>query len=101
MATLETLILSGRIVDIMIFFIVLEIVFVEVVRRRHGRGVATLPLLINVGAGGSLMLALRAALVGSGWPWVATFLVSSLAFHVADVRIRWGSVPPPGGGAAG
>ena len=101
MASLETLILSGRIVDIMIVFIVLEIVFVEVVRRKHGRGVATLPLLVNIGAGGSLMLALRAALVGSGWPWVATFLVSSLVFHVADLRIRWGSVPASSDGAAG
>ena len=90
MASIEALILSGRIVDIMIVFIVIEIVLVEISRRMRGRGVGTLPLLVNIGAGGSLMLALRAALTGSGWQWVAVFLVSSLVFHVADLRVRWG-----------
>jgi hypothetical protein len=90
MTSIEELIQSGRIVDIMILFILLEIVLVEAWRRRHGRGVATLPLLVNIGAGGSLMLALRASLMGSGWQWVAVFLVASLVFHVADLRVRWG-----------
>ena len=94
MAHIEALIQSGRIVDIMILFIVLEIAFVELWRRRRGRGIGTLPLLVNIGAGGSLMLALRACLVDSGWHWVAAFLVAALVFHVADLKIRWGAVEP-------
>ena len=90
MAVIEALISSGRIVDIMILFVVIEVVLVEYSRRSRGRGVGTLPLLVNIGAGGSLMLALRASLAGSGWQWVAVFLVSSLVFHVADLRVRWG-----------
>jgi len=90
MASIEALISSGRIVDIMILFVVIEVALVELSRRTRGRGLGTVPLLVNIGAGGSLMLALRASLVDSGWQWVAVFLVASLVFHVADLRVRWG-----------
>ena len=89
MASLENIIMSGRIVEVMLVFIVLEIVFVEVYRRRRGGGVSTVPLLVNIGAGGSLMLALRAALTDAGWQWIAAYLLAALAFHVADLAIRW------------
>ena len=100
MQIIQDLITTGRIVDVMIVFVIIEIVIVEWSRRVRGRGVATVPLLVNIGAGGSLMLALRAALMDSGWQWVATFLVSSLVFHVLDVRIRWQPAATSGGGAA-
>ena len=51
--------------------------------------VAPLSLLVNIGAGGSLMLALRANLTGAGWTWVAFFLVAALVFHVSDLLVRW------------
>lgn len=89
METLQQLVTSGRIVDIMLVVVVLEIGVIEVYRRRHGAGVTTLPLLVNIGAGASLMLALRAALAGSGWQWIAVFLVSALVFHVGDLLVRW------------
>ena len=87
MAILESLILSGRIVDLMLVFIMLEIILFAWLRRR--RGFSLPALLVNVGAGGSLMLALRASLTDAGWHWIAMFLVSALAFHVADVAGRW------------
>jgi hypothetical protein len=40
-------------------------------------------------AGMCLMLALRAALVDSGWMWVAAFLALSGVAHVADLITRW------------
>lgn len=89
MDIIEDLILSGRIVDIMLAFIVIEIAAIELIRRSRGRGIATVPLLVNIGAGGSLMLALRATLTDAGWQWIAFFLVSSLVFHVSDLAIRW------------
>jgi len=58
METLQELILSGRIVDVMLVFIFLEIVVVLVIRNYRGGAVPPLPLLINIGAGGSLMLCL-------------------------------------------
>jgi hypothetical protein len=91
MQLLERLVTNGRIVDLMVLFVVIEIVVLLVYHWRTGRGVAPLPLLLNVGAGGSLMLALRATLTGSGWMWTAAFLVCALVFHVSDVAQRWKS----------
>ena len=89
MALLEDLVTSGRIVDLMLVFILIEIVALLLIRRFTGRGIAALPLLTNIGAGGSLMLALKAALTGAGWGWLVAALLASLVFHVADLRHRW------------
>ena len=93
MDTLQQLVVSGRIVDLMIVFVVLELAVVDVYRRLRGSGVPTLSWLVNVGAGVSLMLALRAALSGSSWVWIAAFLVSALVFHVGDLLMRWQAAP--------
>lgn len=93
MQMLESLIASGRIVDIMVAVIAVEVVAVLVFRRFYGGGIPAVPLLLNVGAGGSLMLALRAALGESDWQWIAAFLAASLAFHVADQLQRWEGKP--------
>ena len=89
MQTLEMLITTGRIVDIMVAVIVIEVLAIVLIRKARGGGIATGPLLLNVGAGGSLMLALRASLSDAGWLWIAAFLVLSLVFHVADQWQRW------------
>lgn len=80
---------SGRIVDVLLILVMLEIAVIGVVRHRTGAGVATLPLLINVGSGASLMLALRLALVDAAWHWMGACLLAALAFHVADLAQRW------------
>lgn len=85
MSFLEELIDSGRIVDIMLGFFVLEIAALIAFR---GRRIRIVPMLANIGAGGSLMLALRAALTESGWTWIAFWLVAALIFHVADLNSR-------------
>ena len=87
--SLESLIKSGRIVDIMVIFVVIEVVVLVMYWRRTGRGVPTLPLLVNVGAGGSLMLALGATLKGAGYLAIALCLIASLVFHLADIVLRW------------
>jgi hypothetical protein len=97
MELLEKLVTSGRIVDLMLLFIVIEIGLLLLIRRATGRGIAPLPLLTNVGAGGSLMLALRADLTGAGWVWVAGFLVIALIFHVSDLALRWQGADGTGG----
>lgn len=90
---LEDLITSGRIVDIMIAFVVVEVVLLLVYERATGRGVAPYSLLVNVGAGGSLMLALRAVFSGSNWALIAACLVAALVFHTLDIVQRWQSGP--------
>ena len=89
MTALQELITSGRIVDLMIVFIVLEIIAVLAWRRLKGGAIPAVPLLVNIGAGGSLMLALRAELTGAGWQSVALFLLLALMFHVSDLALRW------------
>jgi hypothetical protein len=89
MSVIEALVTSGRIVDLMLVFILFEIVVIQWIRRSRGGGIPLVNLLTNIGAGGSVMLALRAELTGAGWHWVALFLLSALAFHVADLWQRW------------
>lgn len=86
---IEGVINSGRIVDIMVVFVVIEVIVLIVYWQRTGRGVPTVPLLANVGAGGSLMLALGATLKGFDASIIALCLVSSLVFHLTDLAIRW------------
>jgi len=87
--TLSDIISSGRIVDVMVVFVVIEVVVLIVYWCRTGRGIPTVPLLANIGAGGSLMLALGASLKGFDANIVALCLVSSLVFHLTDLAIRW------------
>ncbi len=89
MSNLEELILSGRIVDLMLVVISVEVIAVLLYRRLRGGGIAALPLLMNVGAGGSLMVALKFALSGAPWTWLAGSLIASLVFHVTDQALRW------------
>lgn len=86
---LNDLIGSGRIVDIMVLFVVIEVIVLIVYWKRTGRGVPTIPLLANIGAGGSLMLALGATLKGMSTGVIAMCLISSLIFHLTDIAIRW------------
>jgi len=86
---LQSVINSGRIVDILLVGILIEIVVVHVYRLRTGGGVALASMIRNAGAGASLLLALRGALTGTGWLWIAACLLAALIFHVADLRQRW------------
>ena len=89
METLESLMTSGRIVFVMGAFVALEVVLLVSLWRRTGRGVPPRALLMNIGAGGSLMLALYTVAVGAGTPATALCLLGSLVFHVADLGQRW------------
>ncbi len=54
-----------------------------------GRGIAPASLLPNLLAGLFLLLALRCALTGAGWIWIAAFLAAALPAHLLDVVKRW------------
>lgn len=83
------LIASGRIVDLALLLTGLEALLLIAYHRRTGRGLPPATLLINLLSGVSLMLALRAALAGAGWMWIASCLVVSLLAHLADLNRRW------------
>jgi len=89
MELLDSLIASGQIVLVMAAFVGVEIVVLVAYWHRTGRGVAPIALLLNIGAGGSLMLALYTIASGIGTPATALCLLGALVFHVADLAQRW------------
>jgi len=75
---------SGRAVDLVLLFLALEVVALGLWWRGGAINalVAALP-------GACLLLALRAALTGAHWPWVALWIAMSLPAHLADLTRRW------------
>ncbi len=91
---------SGRIVDIILALVALEVVALLVWRWRRGRGPSPIALIGNLASGASLMLAVRAALTGADWTVVAGFLLASLVAHLADVWLRLREEQPEAVGRA-
>jgi hypothetical protein len=77
---------SGRAIDLVLLFMVVE--FVVLYRRRRDRRKAPVDLILALAPGACLLLAVRAALTGAGWIWVAAFIAASLPAHLADMSRR-------------
>ena len=80
---------SGRAVDVVLGFMALEGLALIAWRRATGRGLAPGAVASLLLPGMFLLLALRGALTGAQWPWMAGFLLASLLAHIADLRRRW------------
>ncbi len=85
---LAELFASGRAADIAIGFMAVEAAILWLFGARLGLRMPGAALAAMLLAGLFLLLALRAALTGAGWPWIATFLVLALAAHAADLGQR-------------
>jgi hypothetical protein len=78
---------SGRAADLITLVIVLEGLWLWVrARRRTETTVAD--ILLTLGPGLCLVLALRAALTDAHWIWIAAPLAASLPLHLLDVQRR-------------
>lgn len=80
---------SGRVVDLVLVLMALEGALLVWYRRRSGRGVPVGEALAFLVSGAFLLLALRAALAGAAWEWVAAPLAGAGVAHLADLRLRW------------
>lgn len=80
---------SGRVVDLVLAFVLMEAALLYVLYRWTGRGLAPAVLLSLLIPGACLLLALRAALTDASWMLVALWLLLSLVAHLADLRQRW------------
>jgi cytochrome c oxidase assembly factor CtaG len=80
---------SGRVVDFVLVVMAVEAALLAWHRRRSGRGVPVAELAAFLAAGACLLLALRAALAGASWVWIAAALAGAGAAHLADLRLRW------------
>lgn len=45
---------------------------------------------LRLAPGACMTLALKAALIGAGWPWIAAALALAFPIHLADLRRRRG-----------
>ena len=79
---------SGHVVDLILAAVFLEAVFIAIYRGKTGRGVRLREVAASLLSGVFLLLALRCALVGERWPWIATWLLAALITHFADLAGR-------------
>ncbi len=93
---MSALFASGRVVDAILLVVLAEAVALALLHRATGRGPPPAALLPNLAAGACLLLALRGALRGAAWPFLALCLLGSLVAHLADLRVRWGVVADAG-----
>lgn len=85
---MSALMASGRLIDLIIAFTVLEIAALWLYHRLTRRGLAVSALLPNLLAGLCLMLALRASIAQAPWYWVLLPVAASGFAHALDLRGR-------------
>ena len=73
---------SGHAVDLVLAFMAAEAVALILMKR------PALTVVLTILPGVAMMLALRAAITGAGWQWIAVWLTVSLPLHLADLRHR-------------
>ena len=78
---------SSVLVDVVIVFLVVEVILLLAVSRGRGRNMQ-LMTLANSAAGLCLLLALRSAINDSGQGWIMLALTGALLAHVADLGLR-------------
>lgn len=80
---------SGAAVDLVLAMVVAEGMLLAIAGRPGGRLAAFRGLGWSLVSAACLVVALRAALAGAGWAWMAAGLSGSLAAHLMDLRQRW------------
>ncbi len=85
---MNELLTSGRVVDVALVVLVLELVGLFVWHRRSGRGLNPIDLIGHLLAGACLLLALRAYATGADYRWTLLFLTASFPAHLFDLTRR-------------
>ncbi len=90
---MSELLASGRVIDLALVVIGLELLALIALRNRAASGLRPIDMVGQLLAGALLLLALRVALTGGNVWWIAGFLTASFPAHVFDVarRLRHGA----------
>jgi hypothetical protein len=80
---------TTALVDLVLIFVAAEALGLYVLLRWTGRGPSYPALLANLGAGVTLVCAVRAALTGASYALIAGILALSLVAHLTDLWLRW------------
>ncbi len=75
-------------VDLILGVMAMEVVVLLWRRRTDLTRDGLIDLVLAFAPGVCLLLALRAALTGAGWVWIAAALAASFPFHLADLARR-------------
>ncbi len=86
---MDGLFASGHAADLVLAVLVIEAFVLSVRHARSGAGPPPRVFAPMIGAGVLLVLALRCALTGAPWPWIALLLSGGGAVHVVDLWQRW------------
>ena len=84
---MQEFLLSGRAVDLVLLVIAAEFVGLLALRRKVWQRVAP-DLFFALMPGVFLLVALRLALTGAEWHWIALAVAASFPFHITDLVRR-------------
>lgn len=79
---------SGHVVDLLLAVILAEFMGLMWLRRARGIRAVAVELLFTLAPGVCLLMALRSALTGAPWIWIAAWLAASFPFHLGDLLRR-------------
>jgi hypothetical protein len=79
---------SGHVADVVLAVMLIEAIVLITLFNKNKSGIAPSRVVASLGAGVALVLALRAALTGAGWPWIALALSAAFVAHLADLYWR-------------
>jgi len=85
---MDDLFRSGRIVDVALVVIVLELLFLIAMRQRLAPGLRPLDLIGQLSAGFMLLLGVRFAVAGADYRWTLLLLTASFPAHLFDLSRR-------------
>jgi hypothetical protein len=85
---MENLTHGGRIVDLVLVVMAAELVLMFAYRRRTGKGLEPVAVVLMLLPGVFLLLALRAALTGADPATIVAWPAAALAAHLADLWAR-------------
>jgi hypothetical protein len=79
---------SGRVVDFILLIIALEFAALLWRGRAAGLRLRALDLFFTLAPGACILIALRCALTGAGFIWIAFWLGASFPVHLGDLWRR-------------
>ena len=86
---MEALFQSGRVVDLILLLIVVELLALAAWRGSGRVAPALADVLPYLLSGAALLVALRVALTAGPWPLMALALLCAFAAHLYDLYRRW------------
>ncbi len=80
---------SGHVANLILVVMAIEGLALTMFAKKSKHRMRPSRIIVSLGAGAALVLALRAALTGAGWHWMALALSAAFVVHLVDLYWRW------------